>query len=249
VLYILVCGNGPFDHGGMPALHALIKRGRVKYPTWLSADCKHLLSRMLVADPAKRAQLSEVLSHPWMQRGFSGLPESHVAHREPLRADELDMNVISEMKKFEFGSEDDIDLKLVQVLESDSYTRAAQTWKLKRDIAENDHHSQAGKGESVSDSPLALSVNGNNKKSSPTSPTVKQTSQRFFNLKFYQHKLLSIASCPLLSGKFRPSSQSRMTSVSIADPTRGFHPLLSMYYLAREKLEREPPSSQILAAK
>ena len=37
VLYILVCGNGPFDHGGMPALHALIKRGRVKYPTWLSA--------------------------------------------------------------------------------------------------------------------------------------------------------------------------------------------------------------------
>jgi hypothetical protein len=205
---------------------------------------------MLVAEPTARAQLSEVLSHPWMQRGFSGPPESHVVHREPLRADELDMNVISEMQRFEFGSEDNIELNLVQVLRSDSYASAVQTWKWKRDVAENDYHSQPGRGlESVSDSSLAFSADGNSKESLPISPTVKQTSRRFFNLKFFRHKLLSIASCPLLSGKFRPSSQSRMTSVSIADPTSGFHPLLSMYYLARERLERELPSSQILAAK
>jgi len=184
-----------------------------------------------------------------MQRGFSGPPESHVVHREPLRADELDMNVISEMQRFEFGSEDNIELNLVQVLESDSYARAVQTWKWKRDVAGNGYRSQPERGESVSDLSLDFSVDSNSKESSPISPTVKQTSRRFFNLKFYQHKLLSIVSCPLLSGKFRPSSQSRMTGVSIADPTSGFHPLLSMYYLAREKLERELPSSQILAAK
>jgi serine/threonine protein kinase KIN1/2 len=201
---------------------------------------------MLVANSTKRAQLSEVLSHPWMQRGFPKPPELHVSHREPLRADELDMNVIAEMKKFEFGSKDNIELKLIQVLESDSYIHAVQAWKLKRDIAGNDHGPQPGKGESVSDSSAFL-VDNNNKPSSPTSPTVEQTYRRFFKVKFYRHKVLSIASCLLLSGKFWPGSQSRRTSVSIADPTRGFHPLLSMYYLAQEKLEREPSSGQILA--
>ena len=37
VLSILVCGDVPFDHRSMLALHALIKRGWIKYSTWLSA--------------------------------------------------------------------------------------------------------------------------------------------------------------------------------------------------------------------
>lgn len=91
--------------------------------------------------------------------------------------DKLDMNIISEMKKFEFGSEDDIELKLVQVLESDSYACTMQTWKWRWDITGNEHCLQQGKAESVSDSLLAFSVDGNNKESSPTSLAVKWTSQ------------------------------------------------------------------------
>jgi len=37
VLYILVCGKVPFDDKSMPALHAKVKRGLVKYPASLSA--------------------------------------------------------------------------------------------------------------------------------------------------------------------------------------------------------------------
>ena len=69
---------------------------------------------MLVTNPAARAPLSEVLSHPWMLRGFRGPPDSHLVHREPLRADELDRNVIKGMKGFEFGTEEDIERKLVE---------------------------------------------------------------------------------------------------------------------------------------
>ena len=59
----------------MPALHARgIKRGQVRFPAWLSGECKHILSRMLVTNPANRATLSEVLSHPWMVKGYDGAP-------------------------------------------------------------------------------------------------------------------------------------------------------------------------------
>lgn len=36
VLYVLVCGKVPFDDQSMPQLHAKIKKGVVDYPTWLS---------------------------------------------------------------------------------------------------------------------------------------------------------------------------------------------------------------------
>jgi len=37
VLYVLVCGKVPFDDQSMPQLHAKIKKGVVDYPQWLSA--------------------------------------------------------------------------------------------------------------------------------------------------------------------------------------------------------------------
>ena len=33
----------------------------------LSTGCRHLLTRMLRADPRKRATISEVMRHPWFQ--------------------------------------------------------------------------------------------------------------------------------------------------------------------------------------
>lgn len=37
VLYVLVCGKVPFDDQSMPQLHAKIKKGAVEYPPWLSS--------------------------------------------------------------------------------------------------------------------------------------------------------------------------------------------------------------------
>jgi len=42
VLYVLVCGKVPFDDQSMPQLHAKIKRGYVEYPPWLTGG-KHRL--------------------------------------------------------------------------------------------------------------------------------------------------------------------------------------------------------------
>ncbi|KIJ62403.1 hypothetical protein HYDPIDRAFT_114497 [Hydnomerulius pinastri MD-312] len=243
VLYVLVCGKVPFDDQSMPALHAKIKRGLVEYPVWLSAECKHLLSRMLVTNPPARASLTEVLEHPWMLRGFSGPPDSHLVHREPLRSDELDRQVIRGMKGFEFGTEEEVERKLITVLESDAYIRAVAAWDRKRG-----RNGSSGRwAESFSNSSLAISFDGStsnihHKDASTMSPSKK--SKRFSGFDFYRRKLFSPASSPPTTPSHSPpNSQSHLSvgdgSREPVDPTRGFHPLLSIYYLAREKLERE----------
>ncbi|KAF8166602.1 kinase-like domain-containing protein, partial [Mycena galopus ATCC 62051] len=184
VLYVLVCGKVPFDDQSMPALHTKIKRGLVEYPTWLSAECKHILSRMLVTNPALRAPLSEILAHPWMLRGYTAPPTPHLVRREPLRPSDIDPKVIKGMSGFEFGSDvAEIQERLLAVLESESYTRALFA--------------------SPSPSPTPT----------PSTPTTPMPSQSALSL-----------------GALQPEDR---------DLTRGFHPLVSMYYLAREKMERE----------
>ncbi|KAH7886474.1 hypothetical protein F5I97DRAFT_1936203 [Phlebopus sp. FC_14] len=241
VLYVLVCGKVPFDDQSMPALHAKIKRGLVEYPVWLSAECKHLLSRMLVTNPAARAPLTEVLEHPWMNRGFSAPPESHLVHREPLRPNELDRLVIRGMKGFEFGTEDEIECKLIEVLESESYLRAVNAWDRKR----GRNGTSSRWAESFSNSSLAISFDGsasNVHRVDSTSPSKK--SKRFSGFDFYRRKLFSPASSPPTTPSHSPPTSQSHLSIGDGlrepvDPTRGFHPLLSIYYLAREKLERE----------
>ncbi|TFK38383.1 hypothetical protein BDQ12DRAFT_683581 [Crucibulum laeve] len=247
VLYVLVCGKVPFDDQSMPALHAKIKRGLVEYPVWLSAECKHLLSRMLVTNPSNRAPLSEVMSHPWMVRGFAGPPDVHMVHREPIRADELDRQVIRGMKGFEFGSEEEIERRLVHVLESDAYIRAVQYWERKRGIGGtlNGNGNGSKWGESLSNSSLAISFDSTGKESATLS---SKKSKRFSGFDYYRRKLFSPASSPPGSplSHSPPTSSNHLAHSSGGehnreplDPTRGFHPLISIYYLAREKLERD----------
>ncbi|KAG6852270.1 hypothetical protein C0991_001412, partial [Blastosporella zonata] len=293
VLYVLVCGKVPFDDQSMPALHAKIKRGFVEYPVWLSADCKHLLSRMLVTTPSQRAPLSEVLAHPWMTRGFPGVPDPHMLRREPLRSDDLDRAVIRGMQGFEFGSEDDIEHRLREVLTSDGYRRAVVNWERRHGIGGvlgvNGHTNGNGNGGGygigapsandtntygLSHSSLAISFDSGGSPpasssiplSTPTSPTKdrdgkdkdggrKTISKRFSGFDFYRRKLFSSSPSPSPSSPAQPPHNNGLFSSFSGsghgkggaqggkggeeDPTAGFHPLVSMYYLAREKMERE----------
>ena len=217
---------------------------------------------MLTPDPAARATLAEVLSHPWMVLGFNGPPDSHMPPREPLRADGLDRQVIRGMTGFEFGSEEDIEKKLVAILKSEDYVRAAQHWEKKRNVGGHfnnrdsrwaDIFSLPAWGD-LSDTSLTLTFDGSfdgiisSKADPPTSP--KKT--RKFSLKpFSKSTQRPMTQDPSNSENHapRPSSSEKHLSHSTVDepngepqpldPTGGFHPLLSIYYLVREKLERE----------
>lgn len=195
---------------------------------------------MLVTNPPARATLAEVMNHQWMTRGFPGPPDPHLVHREPLRSDELDRKVIRGMKGFEFGTEDEIERKLLEVLESDAYHRAVQYWERKRGINNGRNGISNGKHW---DSPSNTSLGYESAKSDLTASPSKK-SKRFSGFDFYRRKLFSPASSPPASpmSQSPPNSQSHLSlgdAREPADPTYGFHPLLSIYFLAREKMERE----------
>ncbi|KAG0249712.1 serine/threonine-protein kinase KIN2, partial [Mortierella polycephala] len=117
VLYVLVCGKVPFDDQSMPALHAKIKRGFVEYPAWLSN----------VTVPSQRATMAEVIAHPWMNKSYDMPQSSYCPQRSPL-TEPLDMNVIRGMTGFEFGTEQEIEQRLLSIIRSESYQQAAANW-------------------------------------------------------------------------------------------------------------------------
>lgn len=207
VLYVLVCGKVPFDDQSMPALHAKIKRGLVEYPAWLSNDCKSLLSRMLVTNPLERATLTEVLSHPFMIKGYDAAPDSHLIHREPLRVDELDKDVINAMGGFTFGTAEEITEELRTVLQSDSYLSCAAAWDSRRDKKRG----PMGSTSTLSDV--------------SESPKKKRFSGFDFKKKLFKED--------------KKPEDAPVREKEPLDPTRGFDPLISIYFLAREKMERE----------
>ncbi|KZW01457.1 Pkinase-domain-containing protein [Exidia glandulosa HHB12029] len=232
VLYVLVCGKVPFDDQSMPALHAKIKRGVVEYPAWLSADCKSLLARILVTNPALRATMHEIFHHPWMLRGHAGPQSVHFPKRSPLRSEDIDPAVVRGMTGFEFGTEKEITKKLTAILESEPYQRILRR---SQDSASTIVHPSGADDGSPSRKTKRFSALG--------------------GLDFYRKKLFasskassssSSSNGTVTNGAFphTVSGSSIFDSSSLAasleiDATRGFHPLISIYFLVREKIERE----------
>ncbi|KAI9480431.1 MAG: kinase-like domain-containing protein [Benjaminiella poitrasii] len=111
VIYVLVTGQVPFDDPTMAGMHAKVKHGNVEYPSYLSTDCRHLLQRMLVTNREKRSTMSEIITHTWMNRGYSAIVDNHLPQRNPLELP-IDMNVVQGMQGFEFGSQESIKAEL-----------------------------------------------------------------------------------------------------------------------------------------
>ncbi|PKS12850.1 hypothetical protein jhhlp_000190 [Lomentospora prolificans] len=202
VLYVLVCGKVPFDDQSMPALHAKIKKGAVDYPSWLSSDCKHLMSRMLVTDPKQRATMYEVLNHTWMNKGYTGPPDNYLPPREPLTLP-LDQDVINAMTGFNFGSPESIKGQLTRTIESEEYQRAARLYQREKELPQ---------------------------------PSKEVEKRRGFGFDFYRRRNSGNSRDNLST----PSSEGLQPG---SDPLNAFNPLISIYYLVRERKERERSSA------
>lgn len=224
LLHILVCGRVPFDDRTMQGLRAKIKCGRVRYPTHLSASCKSLLHSMLAPDPMKRATLTEVLNHPWMTHSFDGPPKSYLPYREPLRVGGLDDRIIRYMEGLDIRAED-TGAKLTEVLRSGEYFDALQDWERQPKVYGSP---------STSNYTLVAPLHSDNKQAGVNSKALPNR----------LHHLFSAFLVPLL-----PRTQSSYKAPCLLptlhlDPTNGYHPLISLYYLAQEKMKREGLSEQ-----
>ncbi|KAH7114169.1 kinase-like domain-containing protein [Dactylonectria estremocensis] len=198
VLYVLVCGKVPFEDQSKPALHAKVKRGVVDYPGWLSTECKHLLSRMLVTDPDQRATMREVLNHPWMIKDFDGPPKSHLPVRKPLTTP-LDPEVIHAMQGFNFGCPESINAELTRLIESEEYHRAVKLFQRKKELPPPAKGTEKRR---LSGFDLYKRRSSGNSRDTPTGPS---------------------------------SEALRLGN----DPMNAFSPLISIYYLVKEKQDRD----------
>lgn len=149
---------------------------------------------MLVTDPKQRASLSEIMNHPWMNKGFGSPPENFLPHREPLQLP-LDQEVIEKMTGFDFGTPEYITSQLTKVLESEEYQHAVR-------LNLREH------------------------------PIPNQTEKKRGVFDFYKRRN-SAASRDTLSA---PSAE----AVQLGnDPLNAYSPLVSIYHLVKEKLDRE----------
>jgi hypothetical protein len=165
-----------------------------------------------------------------MTKGFDGPPDAHLPHREPLKANDIDREIIKGMTGFEFGTPEEIEAKLLEILNSDAYAAVVRAYNAKRRGSTSDVASRT-----VSE------------KDSPTK--TKNANKRFSGLDFYRKKLAGgVAAAFSIKGENDSISDISNGSGSTLlsglkpeslDPTRGFHPLVSIYYLVREKVERE----------
>ncbi|XP_030750885.1 SNF-related serine/threonine-protein kinase isoform X2 [Sitophilus oryzae] len=69
ILYMLVCGQPPFQEANDSETLTMIMDCKYSVPTHVSSQCRDLISRMLVRNPEKRATLKEISMHPWLITG------------------------------------------------------------------------------------------------------------------------------------------------------------------------------------
>lgn len=229
VLYVLVCGKVPFDDQSMPVLHARIKRGLVDYPNWLSADCKHILSRMIDVNPHTRASLNEIVSHPWMLQDHGAPEPAYLPKRKPLTAVSIDPVVIERMTGFEFGSPQEIYHELKKILCSEEYVAAVAR-----------HEDPAMASAAIEAVGLVQSA------ATESVPRGNRLSRQISaGINFY-HRHVSRSSSDVQdvsdSGESTPGVKGPL------HPCYGFHPLISIYFLVKEKMDREKLGQEIYSS-
>ncbi|KNE60014.1 CAMK/CAMKL protein kinase [Allomyces macrogynus ATCC 38327] len=85
ILFALVCGHLPFVNENVKELYKEIAAAKYTCPPHLSTEVMHLIQRMIVVDPKKRATLQEVLDHPWVNDEHTGPPPSYLPDRPAIR--------------------------------------------------------------------------------------------------------------------------------------------------------------------
>ncbi|XP_066581082.1 MAP/microtubule affinity-regulating kinase 4 [Prorops nasuta] len=69
ILYMLVCGQAPFQEANDSETLTMIMDCKYSIPAHVSDGCKRLIARMLVREPEGRATLEEIALDPWLLIG------------------------------------------------------------------------------------------------------------------------------------------------------------------------------------
>lgn len=107
LLYALVCGSLPFDGNSFQELFTKILSANYFIPDYVSVECRNLISRMLVINPAERITLDMVKEHPWMKLSGDSLSKKpKITYHIPESEQEFDEKLLDECERLGFSREE-----------------------------------------------------------------------------------------------------------------------------------------------
>lgn len=94
-------------------------------------------------DPSKRITLSAIKEHPWMNKGYEEPTRNYLPHRQPLET--IDPEIVRGMHGFGLGSPEEIEDRLLRIISSSAYQKAALKIDQNYQKKANDDQSLASK--------------------------------------------------------------------------------------------------------
>ncbi|KAH9630427.1 hypothetical protein HF086_016965, partial [Spodoptera exigua] len=128
ILYMLVCGQAPFQEANDSETLTMIMDCKYTIPLHISNSCKRLIGRMLVREPEKRATLSEIATDPWVTAGEGVTVEDFdtpLVAKEQLSEDDRTA-IVQRMVNGAIASKEEI----LEALEKNEYNHITATYYL-----------------------------------------------------------------------------------------------------------------------
>lgn len=110
VLYAMVCGFLPFEDPKTSNLYKKIMAGEFKLPRFLSTDCSHFLSKILVTEPNERYGIEQIRDHPWYRQFRDKQPPGLFPGKELMPLEDI----IYEQILDEYGFDPDYAVKCIE---------------------------------------------------------------------------------------------------------------------------------------
>ncbi|XP_030373831.1 SNF-related serine/threonine-protein kinase [Scaptodrosophila lebanonensis] len=128
ILYMLVCGQPPFEKANDSETLTMIMDCKYTVPAHITQACRHLIASMLVRDPKKRATVEEIASSAWLKK--TDEPDS-IEHFLPLASrdqisEEDHVFIIQKMTNGNIASKEEI----LQALDKNQYNHITATYFL-----------------------------------------------------------------------------------------------------------------------
>ncbi|XP_028041805.1 SNF-related serine/threonine-protein kinase [Bombyx mandarina] len=156
ILYMLVCGQAPFQEANDSETLTMIMDCKYTIPSQISNSCKRLIGRMLVREPEKRACLSEIATDPWVTAGEGVTIEDFdtpLVAKEQL-TDEDRSAIIQRMVSGSIATKEEI----LEALDKNEYNHITATYFLLAERKLKSNRSEALRRQEGPRRPEALSV-------------------------------------------------------------------------------------------
>ncbi|XP_054286408.1 SNF-related serine/threonine-protein kinase-like [Macrosteles quadrilineatus] len=138
ILYMLVCGQAPFQEANDSETLTMIMDCKYTVPSHVSDGCRRLIGRMLVRQPEKRATLEEIASDSWLVEGDTGQDLSMPLVSRQQLSDEDHTLIVQKMVNGKIATKEEI----LDALDKNEYNHITATYFL---LAERKLRSQEPK--------------------------------------------------------------------------------------------------------